>query len=125
MANQLKEEEILNFIYMFVNSNESISITEDNDYTIGDKAGCHKISIDTLSGVTLYDGIGLGSSETPRVDALNHIYAKIMQRLMINMCGFITIADSGSININYDERFLSVVSHDSSSKTMTVTIISK
>jgi hypothetical protein len=125
MENQLKEEEILSFIYAFVNSNESVSITEDNDYSSGNLTGCHKISIATKSGVVLYDGIGLSTSSNARLDALNHIYAKMMQRLTVNMCGFISLSESGSININYDERSISVISHDSSSKTITATFVSK
>lgn len=125
MENQLKEEEILSFIYAFVNSNESVSITEDNDYSSGNLTGCHKISIATKSGVVLYDGIGLSTSSNARLDALNHIYAKMMQRLTVNMCEFISLSESGSININYDERSISVISHDSSSKTITATFVSK
>ena len=119
----LSREKMLEFIHMFVSSNENLSIVEDDNFKMANDVIGHKISILNVSGDTVYSGIGSGDGAAN--NAISHLFAVLMQRLTLSMCGYVYVTESGSIDIAYDQSALGIVVNDQSAKTLTVTLVLK
>lgn len=117
------QETMLNFIHTLVNSNNELSI-EHNPKDMIDEAG-HLITI-FKNGKPFYQADGYGPDAASAHDAAVAIlFSQLMQRLMIDAHGFVSVLDSGSIDFRFDEGKMGAIVIDRSSKTLTVTLVSK